>query len=137
MSSCSEHVKTLKEKAEKQFFGESIQHVTNQYIKFDHVIDDDTIIINTNNVIMVKGSPVLVVANNKGVYLKDWQVRRMHNFYQGIDLYCVKINRSFFKPYTFRTDFEDISIEGEDTFDSLKQIAATQNEMALAYGFMK
>lgn len=132
----SEYMKSSKERDEKFFFGESVRHVSNKYITFNHVIDDDTIIINTNNLKTIKGNFVLIVDNDKGVYLKDWQVRPMHNYDLGLDLFCVKLSRKYFKPYTFKFSFDEFSFEKEMTFDDLKEIAASQNELKLANGFL-
>ena len=114
-----------------------LQHVSGKYIKFNHVIDDDNIIINTNNVKTIKENFVLIVDKNKAVYLKDWQVRPVHNYDLSLNMYCVKLNRRYFKPYTFRFDFEGFDFEKEVTFDELKEIAATQDELKLAQGWMK
>lgn len=136
MSRLSDYMKANKERDERFFYGESVKHTSNKYFTFDHVIDDDTIIFNTNNIRTIKGNPVLVVDHNKAVYLKDWQIRRVHNYDWGLNTYCVKLNRQYFKPYTFSFDFDDLSFDKEQTFDFLKNIVSTQNGTELAAGWM-
>ena len=95
------------------------------------MVDNDNIIIITNNIKIIKGNYVLLVDNNKGVYLKEWQVKPVHNFYNGMSAYAVKLNRKYFKPYTFKCEGMDFT--QEDTFDSLMAVAETQTE-AIALG---
>lgn len=120
-----------------RFFG-TMTYSSNKYFTFDRIVDDDTCIVITDNVRFVKGNPVLVVNNNQCVYLKDWLYVKVHNYYEGIDSYAVKLTRKFFKTYTFRSDFDDVSFDTADTFDSLYEVAKQQQErnMALAIGHM-
>lgn len=126
MSKYSEYIKSRKEKDLEFFFGE-VTKKSNKYFEYNSVIDEDNIIIVTNNIKTIKGNMVMIVDNNKAVYLKDWQVRRVHNFYNGVSAFAVKLNRKYFKPYTFRFDFEDMAFEQEETFDSLKECASEQD----------
>ena len=73
MSKYSEYLKARKENHIEFFFGK-VNYVSNKYFNFNHIIDEDNIVVITNNIKFIKGSLVLVVANNKVVYLKDWQV---------------------------------------------------------------
>lgn len=123
MSKYSEYIKSRKEKDLEFFFGE-VTKKSNKYFEYNSIIDEDNIIIITNNIKTIKGNMVMIVDNNKAVYLKDWQVRRVHNFYNGVSAFAVKLNRKYFKPYTFRFDFEDMAFEQAETFDSLKECAA-------------
>ena len=127
---------------DNRFFGgeENRKGVSRQYFTYKHVLSDDEIIINTNNLVYIKGNPVLIVDTNKAVYLKEWQVREAHN-YSDIcsDFWLVKLNRKFFKTYTFKNRISDeISMEKEQSFDDLLQIAREQDEvnMKVANGFM-
>ena len=133
MSKYSEYLKNRKEKDLEFFFG-TVTKKSNKYFEYNSIIDDDNIIIITNNIKVLKGNFV-IVDNNKGVYLKDWQVRPVHNYYTGMNAFAVKLNRNYFKPYTFRFNFDDMAFEQEDTFDSLKECAATQTG-AIALGEM-
>lgn len=133
MSSYSDYLKERKLKDLKWFFGEDIKMISNKYFKFTHIIDNDNIILITNNIKIIKGNCVLLIDNNKGVYLKDWQVRSVHNFYNGMSAYAVKLNREYFKPYTFKFNFEDMAFEEEQSFDCLLDIAKTQID-AVALG---
>lgn len=119
------YFKSRKEKDLHFFYGK-IKKISNKYFTFNHVIDNDNIIIITGNVINVKGSYCLVVDNNKVVYLKDWQIRPVRNWNEGINAYAVKLNRNFFKKYTFKNSIDDFYIEKEYSFDDLKEIAKTQ-----------
>ena len=53
--------------------------------------------------------------------------------------YAVKLNRKYWKVYTFKSDFEDIFIEKEATFDDLVEVAKEQNNknMPIALGWGK
>lgn len=126
MSTYSEYIKGVKENNLVRFFG-GVEHKSNKYFTFKHFINNDEAIIITNNVRYIKGNPVLIIANNKAVYLKEWLVQPVHNYFNGIYAYAVKINRQYFKPYTFKSDFEYICIETEYTFDALLNIAKEQD----------
>lgn len=122
------------------FFGEgNYRYTSNKYFNFNHTPDSDNIIIATNNIKTIKGNPVLIVGNNQAVYLKDWQVRQVHNYDEGINTNLVKLNKKYFKPYTFKSDFSDYSFGKSDTFDSLQKVAKKQNKTKTkyAYGHMK
>ena len=126
MSTYSEYMKGVKENNLVRFFGE-VEHKSNRYFTFNHYINDNEAIIITDNVKYIKGNPVLIIANNKAIYLKDWLVRPVHNYFNDIYAYAVKINRQYFKPYTFKSDFEDMCIETEYTFDDLLNVAREQD----------
>ena len=130
-------MKSRKEKDLTFFFGET-KKMSNKYFSFKRFIDDDNIIIITNNIKTIKGSFVMLVDNNKAVYLKDWQVRPVHNYGAGINAYAVKLNRKYWKVYTFKTDFDDMAFEKEETFDDLVTIAKEQDieNMPIATGHM-
>lgn len=132
----SEYIKDTKAKMRDAFFGEVVQK-SNKYFTFDHIPDKDTIILVTSDIKTIRGSPVLIVGNNKAVYLKDWQIRKVHDYYNGFNAYAVKLQRAYFKPYTFRTDFEDYYFKQDETFDSLKAIARSQNGSQIAMGHMR
>lgn len=140
MSSFSDYMKSRAKKEDDFFFGEGNKtKESNKYFTYKHVIDDDNIIINTNNIKIIKDNYVLIVDNNKAVYLKDWQVRCAHNWYDmGSNFYIVKVNRKYFKPYTFKFNFTDFSFEKENTFDDLMAVAIEQDKenMQVANGFM-
>lgn len=138
MSKLGDYIKQQKEKDIQKFFGE-IKHTSNKYFTFNRIINDDEIIIVTSNIKIIKDTPVLVVGNNKAVYLKDWLIREVRNYNLDIYTYAVKLNRKYWKVYTFKSDFEDIFIEKEDTFDDLVEVAKEQNQknMPIALGWGK
>lgn len=137
MSKYGEFLKDIKKSQITKFFGE-VSHTSNKYFKFNHVISDDEFIIITNNVKVIKGKPVLIIDNNKVVYLKDWNVLEIHNFKLGrLYAYAVKLNRKYWKEYTFKEEFDDVYFKEADTFDSLKAIAETQNDVEIALGWGK
>lgn len=139
MSNYSNFIKSMNEKDEKWFFGDSVEHTSNKYFKFNRIVDENNIIILTNNIKVLKGNYVLLVDNNKGVYLKDWQVRKVHNFDYGVNTYAVKLNKNYFKPYTFNFNFDDMAFEKEDTFETLVEVANEQNaeNVKVAKGWMQ
>lgn len=97
------------------FLGEgNWQRTSNKYMTFKHVIDDDTIIIQTNNLKVVKKeSPVLIINNNQALFLKDWQIRKSSSWEHGIDGYAVKLTRKNFNYiYThLRVIFKDFILK--------------------------
>lgn len=129
----SEYVKQSRENSIRRFFGD-IRRKSNKYFTFNHVIDSDNIIIITGNVKIVNGAYVLVVGSNKAVFLKPWQVKEVHNFYSGYSGYAVKLNRKYFKPYIFEDDFGGFAFDHDDTFDTLKADAESQNSEQIALG---
>lgn len=90
MSKLGDYIKQQKEKDIQKFFGE-IKHTSNKYFTFNRIINDDEIIIVTSNIKIIKGTPVLVVGNNKAVYLKDWLIREVRNYNLDIYDYAVKL----------------------------------------------
>ena len=136
MSKYGEFIKSVKESQLTKFFGE-VKHTSNKYFKFNHVISDDEIIIVTNNVKFIKGNPVLVIDNNKVVYLKEWNVAEVRNYNKDLYAFAVKLNRKYWKEYTFKNDFDDMCFEQADTFDSLKAVAEMQNDTEIALGWGK
>ena len=140
MSSFGDYMKARAEKEDDFFFGAGNREKnSNKYFTFKHVLDNDNIIINTNNVKKIKDSLVLIVGNREAVYLKDWQVRGVHN-YSDIcsNFYLVKLNRKYFKPYSFRNEFNDFCFDNTESFDDLMECAREQDEagMKVAKGFM-
>lgn len=131
MSKLSEAIKEAKEREITRFFGET-RKVSNHYFKFNRVIDNDTIIVLTNNVRIANKNLVLLVGNNQAVYLKDWQCWDVDNFDLGIKATAVRLNRNFFKVYTFKSDFEGVEFDQPDTFDSLMETAKEQQEADIA-----
>lgn len=136
-SSLSRYLKSREEKNIKRFFEQDPNKikVSNKYMQFNHVIDNDNIIVATRNVFQyIKKddtvATVLMVGKNKGVYLKDSQ------FYPAYERsigkadsgYLVKLNRNNFKTYTFKKDFENMIFEKDQDFNYLKNLAKSQNE---------
>lgn len=109
-------------KEHDSFFG-TVAKVSNKYMMVDQVTDKDKAIIMTKNVAVVKGNAVLVTGENSAVYLKDWQFRRMVNR-DGEEAYAVKINRNYFKEYTFKGSFDYIG--AKSSFDDYWNVAAQQ-----------
>lgn len=140
MSSYGDWMKEKAHREDNRFFGEGNKvKKTNKYFSYRHVIDGDTVIINTNNVKEVKGNLVMVVGKNKAVYLKDWNVRPAHNYGDICeDFYLVKLQRQYFKPYTFKSPFGDFCFDADQDFDKMVEIARAQDEknMLVANGFM-
>ena len=112
---------------ESRFFGRYYD-VSRKYFHYEHYKDDDNIIINTNNIKYIKREPVLIVNDNQAVYVKDWNVAPIHNHDENWDGYAVRLQRKYFKPYTFRSTFDDYSFSKPDTFDSLVKVAKEQDK---------
>ena len=124
-----QYLKERKEKDLKFFYGEDVRKVSNKYFEFKRVIDNDNIIIITNNIRVIKDSYVLVVGEKKAVYLKDWQVRRVSNYYEDLEAYAVKLNRKYFKTYNFKNEIDqDLYFEKDNNFDDLLELAKIQDE---------
>ena len=142
MSNYSEYLKERAKKEDNFFFGEGNKKMcSNKYYTYKHVLDNDTIIINTNNVRSIKQGTqfVLVVGDKEAVYLKNWNVLKTRNYYEGLSFWTVKLSRAYFKVYTFKTRFDDFCFEGKvDSFDSLLEVAKEQDEenMKIANDFM-
>ena len=133
MSAYSDQLKTAKRRDMEFFFGEDL-HMTSgkYYFQFKRVLGKDEVIVLTNNLKMIKGNPVLVVGPSAGIYLKDFQVRKVSSYQAGINCYAVKLSRKYFKPYKFSFEFEDMMIENEETFDTFYEVAKLQEKENLA-----
>lgn len=126
--SFSQFVKERKEKDKEFYFSGGTTQKSNKYFHYKHFLNDNEVIVNTSNIKYINGNPVLVVGRNKGLYLKDWQLKPFKNYDKGIEGYTVKLNRNYFKPYTFRFDFNDINIENDETFDDFINTAKAQDK---------
>ena len=136
----SDHVKEQKRKDMEFFYGkDNVKMKSNKYFEFKRVLDDDNCIVVTNNIKTIKGNPVMITGKNQAVYLKEWQLRPVHNFDNGINAHAVKINRKYFKPYTFKFDFEGFSFDKNQTFDDMMATAKKQEteNMRFAEGHMR
>lgn len=121
------------EKKIDRFFGE-ITTTSNKYFTFKKYINDDEILLVTSNIHEIKGNLIMIIADNKAVYLKDWQVRPVMNYYEDLYTFVVKLNRNFFKPYTFSTPFDAVAFgDREDTFDDLVQGAKEQDKRNIPF----
>lgn len=136
MSRLSDFYKQVKENDLSFFFGDT-RKKSNKYFEFKHYIDDDNIVIVTSNLKEIKESPCLLVNNNQAVFLKEWQVRKVHNYYDNIYAYAIKLNRKYFKIYTFQKDFEEYFFDKLNDFDYLIEVAKSQDEenMMIALGW--
>ena len=136
-----ERYEEQKQKARDKFFGEgNVKDVSNKYFKFKRVLDDNNIIITTNNVEYWKGKEayVMYVDKNKVVFLKDWQVLPVHNDRgsSSLDGYAVKLNRNYFKPYKLSFESEKI-FDKEENFDDLYEIAKSQDKENMEWALKK
>ena len=123
------------------FFGEGNKIMfTNKFYTYEPILNDDEIIINTNYVKTIKGSPVLVVDNNKVVYIPSRNVRKVHTWNGrqkgGENSYLVKVNKKYFKTYTLKEAFHDVMLDKPFTFESLKDLAEEQKGLKVANGHM-
>lgn len=126
MSKYSDYLKSRKQKDNDFFYGEgNLKKISNKYFQFKTVLDDDNIIIFSKNLTLIKDSPIMIVAENKAIYLKPWQYKIVETF-DGVRGFLVKINRDYFKPYTFRTCFDGYEGMNDYDFDQLLEIAKEQ-----------
>ncbi|MDY4012043.1 MAG: hypothetical protein SOY60_10340 [Fusobacterium gastrosuis] len=135
MSNLKELKNKIKEENRDFFFGEGNWYATsNKYFKFKRILNDDEIIIITENVRELKEDTiVLVVDNNKVVYLKNWQIKPVKAYEENIYGYAVKLNKKYFKSYSFKNEFKEFYFEKEDTFESLKELAKMQEEEDISF----
>lgn len=127
----SEFLKERKQKDMDFFYGKgNTKKLSNKYFEFKRVLDDDNCIVVTNNIKTIKGNPVMITGNNQAVYLKDWQCRPVHNY---VDAYAVKLNRRYYKPYTFRSNFEGYSFDKNNTFDDMMDTAKQQENVNMKF----
>ena len=128
MSKYSEFLKQRKTNGLDFFLGEGNYKTTNNRFQIkNYVLDNDTILLITNNVQYFSNKEIYVlwIAEDKVVYLKSWQVKEVYNFEHLGDCYIVKLNRQYFKPYQcFKNDF--LMIEKEYTFDDLLEVTKSQ-----------
>lgn len=128
----SDYVKGIKNKDLDFFFGEANwKRDSNQYVYYQSILDEDNIIIRTNNIKWIKGQPVLLIDNDMGVYLKDWQVKDSGNYWEDIEFSLVKLNRKYFRPYQFSFKFDGMEFIEQDTFESLVELAKEQQQINL------
>lgn len=81
MSKYSEFLKKRAESDRAWYFGENnYKAVSNKFFTYKAVLNDDEIIIRTNDVKIFKNNYVLIVGSNDVVYLKDFQVREVHTW---------------------------------------------------------
>lgn len=120
------------------FYGEgNWKKISNQYYSIKHHLSDDEVIINTNDIRYVKDQPVFVTGHNQAVYLKEWQGRPAFAFINGelMGFHTLKLNRKYFKPYTFKFDFDDYIGVKPQTFDDMVEIAKEQDAAKLPIKF--
>lgn len=117
-------------------------------VQFNAVIDNDNIILISKNVRRVfvkddKVSLVMATTNRRGIYLKPWQVIRViiNDHKTGEKTVCalVKLNRKFYKTYSFKDQdiidkdenlggFLDVYGTEDPTFDVLLEAALIQTK---------
>lgn len=97
-------------------------------ISFCHVINDEMVCLVTNNVKYFKKSDVyaLMIANNKCVWLKAWQVKECHNFWTEEKAHIVKLTKQYFNPQVLDSNIVE-NIEDELTWDKILEQAKAQD----------
>ena len=112
------------------FFNDSVFKISNKYFKFNRYGDNDNITIITNNIISLGDWYVLLVGDNRGVWLKNWQVKPCkvgQNTY--IPSYAVKLNRKYFTVKDIDSyKCDDFCFEKENDFDDMVRLAKVQDE---------
>jgi hypothetical protein len=137
MSRYSDYAKRSKEWERRRFFG-TCADKSNKYFTFNHYVSDNEIVIITNNIATIKDNYILIVGNNSAVYLKDFCVVPVHSYKERFNAYAVKLKREYFKPYTFRSEFEGFYFEQPDDFDALVRLAKEQDkeDLPIALGHL-
>lgn len=136
----SEYINMQKKKNLDFFFGKNnYKFHSNKYFTFKRILDEDTIIIMTNNIKIVNGSYLLMVDKNKGIFLKDWQVKKVSNYDTKVNSYLVKLNKNYMKEYEFNREFKNIHIFKRYVFDDFKELAEKQEKfnMRVKEGWIK
>lgn len=109
------------------------------FCSYKSVINDDLIIVRSNNVVSRKRTNsdgfyeieyVLMIGNDLAVWVPYYNIHRSAYIDENdklINCHLVKLERKYFKPiyYPHETD-KKIVFEGQDTFDSLKEQARLQ-----------
>lgn len=122
-------LKTPERRDLETFFGcENISMKANNYFTYKSVLDDNTIIVLTNNIKRIKSNYVLIVGKNKGLYLRAWQFRKVCSYREGINCYAVKLFRTYYDPYEYDFVFKDMDIEEDITFDMWHEEAIEQEK---------
>lgn len=134
----SDKLKTNQRKNMEHFYGPSLKMTSGNYFHFNSVLNNDEIILLTNEVKNIKGKPVLMLSKKTGIYLKEWQIRKVCNYQKGINCYAVKLNRNFFNPYSFSINFEEVQ-NNFNTFDDICECVKEQNQenLSIREGWIK
>lgn len=134
MSKFSEFLKEQRTKQLNKFFGEDHKEYGDS-LSWTHYKDDENIIISTTNVEFWKNKDtfVLIVNNNKVVYLKEWQVVPIKNWDLQLNAYAVKLNKKYFRPYTLSFSFNEYNFEKEDSFEDLVECAKSQDKKQIKW----
>ena len=112
------------------YFNESISKISNKYFTFKRYKDDDNVTIVTSNVIYLGDFPVLLVGENKGVWLKQWQVKDIKvGQYDFIPAKTVKLSRKYFNVKDIKSSkCDNFYFEKDNTFDDMVELAKLQDE---------
>lgn len=138
MTNLKELKNKRKENNKNFFFGEgNWKDTSNKYFKFKRILNENEIIIITNNVREINENLVLVIDNNKVIYLKKWQVEAIKAYNEEIYAYAVKLNKKYFKTYNFNNNFKDFFFLEEDTFEKLYELAQEQEVEDIAFSWGK
>lgn len=98
----------------------------NGKVTYKHFINNDNIIVETTCVHQLDNKHwVLVVYNDKVVYLQPWQKLLLEK--NGKPVYAVKLCRDYWKTYKFSKAFAGFTFKQEVTFDSLVKLAQKQD----------
>ena len=96
---------------------------------FKNIVNDDVVIYLTTNVRTIKDKHILVTGEHHGVFLKDWQFKKISNHQKGINCYAVKLYRDYFKPFSFGAiSFEPATPKIEDFEDLIRQAKEQEKE---------
>lgn len=122
--------KTKKEQL-NDFFGiGNWKHIKGDLYEFKRVIDDENVIVVTNNITFIGDYAFLVVGENKGILLNPKNVWVVHNFKPiHINSFAVKVNKNdFSKVIIFEKEFDDFIYMNDTTFEELLLVSKEQEK---------
>lgn len=124
----SDTKKWLKKDLDLYFGVHQWKKLESNAIEFQRVISETVLILVTNNVKFFEksGKYALMIAKDKCVWLKDWQIKGCYNFWTEEKMYIVKLNKQYFTPYQLNFSLNDIQIQQEQTWDDLWEEARRQ-----------
>lgn len=130
------HFKEQGKRELEEFFGRgNTRKISNQYRTYNPVLDNDNIILATNNIKSYRGKDgemkhVLLTGPKQGVFLNPGDLKNvvMNDGQSYYETTLAKISRDRFKPYTFKEEHKGFLFDKNESFDDLLDIAKSQDD---------